>query len=618
MPKKKKTENPSGIVLLAKNSGITSFSSLWSVKKALNTDKVGHTGTLDSFADGLLVVLTGSLTHLVSHITNLKKTYLAVVCFGKETDTLDPTGNVVEKGNALTREEVESLCTKFRGALLQVPPVFSAVHVQGKRASDLARKGNDVNLPARQVFIYKNKLIDYKAPDETDPCSYALLEIECSKGTYIRALARDMAKSAGSVAHLQALRRTRIGPFSLYDAAGVSQLGEFTVANALSRDDNEKSRPEIFADIRNRFFEFTPRTANSLGFKSEVVNPEFEKSYLNGRPLSEKMFTPLPVVNQTDFEAYRTPEEIAVFYENGQFAGLTHIADEKLEYGFLVPKKNNILKVFTWEQIRRDDFPQAWKSKGTALTIGGFDALHAGHLALIDRVLSQDSLVKGIVTFRSAFKGETGEILSDVMSLSQKYDFFREKGLQFVILIDFSTDFSRITGDSFFSTLQSSCNLKYIAEGRDFTCGYKGSFSKNEIESFALDKGISYQFVDDIDISGSRVSSSRIRNEIQNGDMTQASVLLGRPFVYDCADVRWKTADKSDVQLTLTFTSASNQILPQKCGEYEVSALVKKADVSDGGFDSVSAKLIVSEESISLVCPADTDYENIVYLQFCA
>lgn len=107
MPKKKKlTDNPSGIVPFAKQSGLTSFSSLWSIKHALNTEKVGHTGTLDSFADGLLVVLSGSLTHLVPHVTGFKKTYLAVVCFGTETDTLDPCG-IVTKNSCVPDREAE-------------------------------------------------------------------------------------------------------------------------------------------------------------------------------------------------------------------------------------------------------------------------------------------------------------------------------------------------------------------------------------------------------------------------------------------------------------------------------------------------------------------------------
>ncbi|WP_308687177.1 tRNA pseudouridine(55) synthase TruB, partial [uncultured Treponema sp.] len=209
MPEKTKNK-VSGVMLYAKTPGITSFSSLWSIKHALKTEKVGHTGTLDSFAEGLLVVLSGNLTHLVPHITSFTKTYQAVVCFGKETDTLDPTGDVIKTGAAASKEQIESALKKFTGAVLQVPPVYSALHVDGKRASDLVRGGNEIHLESRQVFVYKNELLDFKEPSENDSCSYALLEIVCSKGTYIRALARDIASSLGTCAHLCALRRTKV------------------------------------------------------------------------------------------------------------------------------------------------------------------------------------------------------------------------------------------------------------------------------------------------------------------------------------------------------------------------------------------------------------------------
>ena len=232
MPEKTKNK-VSGVMLYAKTPGITSFSSLWSIKHALKTEKVGHTGTLDSFAEGLLVVLSGNLTHLVPHITSFTKTYQAVVCFGKETDTLDPTGDVVKTGVAASKEQIETALKKFTGAVLQVPPVYSALHVDGKRASDLVRGGNEIRLESRQVFIYKNELLDFKEPSENDACSYALLEIVCSKGTYIRALARDIASSLGTCAHLCALRRTKVGPFELKDAACFGELKEFSIKNGI-------------------------------------------------------------------------------------------------------------------------------------------------------------------------------------------------------------------------------------------------------------------------------------------------------------------------------------------------------------------------------------------------
>ncbi len=537
MPKKNKNpENPSGVILYAKRSGITSFSSLWSIKKALFTDKVGHTGTLDSFAEGLLVVLTGSLTHLVSHVTSFKKTYRAVVCFGTETDTLDPTGNVCAQGRALSESEVASLCDKFRGALLQVPPVFSALHVGGQRASDAARKGEHVELEPRQVFIYGNKLLAYKAATANDANSYALIEVTCSKGTYIRALARDMAKALGTVAHLSALRRTQVGPFSLDDAACYSLLEDFTIENALKKDfslQQKDTDSDVFKDIRNHFLSFTPSLSFRCGLQAEILNAEHEKSYMNGRPLAQSMFSPVGNVSDSimqDFDDNKSPAERSVFYKNGQFAGVISIGRNRPEYSFVVPKKDSRIKTFSWQQIVDGDFPAEWAEKGVALSVGGFDAIHVGHAALIDAVLSRKELVPGLVMFRSSIKEKNGKLLPDVLTLRQRLDILSAKGLSFVVIVDFSHDFAKMTGAEFLSHLLKTCHVRYLAEGADFRCGWKGAFSRDEIADFASEQGFSFDVVSDVFVGGERVSTTRVRDAIEAGNFELVQELLGRPF----------------------------------------------------------------------------------------
>ena len=130
--------SPDGIVLLAKKTGLTSFTALNSVKKALNTTKVGHTGTLDSFAQGLLVVCCGRLTRLAGNITEFDKSYEAVIKFGEETDTLEYTGQIIRRAPLPSLEALEASVKKYTGKQLQAPPAFSALHANGKRASDLA------------------------------------------------------------------------------------------------------------------------------------------------------------------------------------------------------------------------------------------------------------------------------------------------------------------------------------------------------------------------------------------------------------------------------------------------------------------------------------------------
>ena len=141
------------IVLLAKQPGITSFNSLYNVKRAFNTTKVGHTGTLDNFAQGLLVVCTGRLTKLAGNIIEFDKSYKAVLRFGTETDTLDYEGQIIKEAALPDEQTVRKIVASFVGEQEQKPPVYSAIHVDGNRASELVRKGLDVELPSRKICV---------------------------------------------------------------------------------------------------------------------------------------------------------------------------------------------------------------------------------------------------------------------------------------------------------------------------------------------------------------------------------------------------------------------------------------------------------------------------------
>jgi tRNA pseudouridine55 synthase len=200
-----------GIILLDKPAGQTSFQSLGFLKRELQTGRVGHAGTLDKFAEGLLVVLAGRLTRLCPLASAMDKEYVSVFTFGKQTDTLDPEGELIEEGAVPPRRDIEGVLPTFLGTLSQVPPAYSAIHVDGRRASQAARNGEQVQLPPRNVTIHLLQVLDYRPPDLT-------LRISCSKGTYVRALARDIAARMQTKAYVSRLRRTRIGAFRVEDA----------------------------------------------------------------------------------------------------------------------------------------------------------------------------------------------------------------------------------------------------------------------------------------------------------------------------------------------------------------------------------------------------------------
>ena len=212
----------SGILLVDKPGGITSHDAVARTRKAAGTRKVGHAGTLDPMATGLLVLGLNSSTRLLTFVVGLDKEYLATIRLGSSTTTDDAEGQPVEVASptavaAITPDIVATALADFRGTISQVPSSVSAIKVDGQRAYALARAGEAVELTARSVTISALDVLDVRAGDgwlDVD------VRVECSSGTYIRAIARDLGAALGVGGHLTALRRTRIGPFSV-DAASV-------------------------------------------------------------------------------------------------------------------------------------------------------------------------------------------------------------------------------------------------------------------------------------------------------------------------------------------------------------------------------------------------------------
>jgi tRNA pseudouridine55 synthase len=202
--------NNASILLVNKPSGITSFSSLNIIKRTVDP-KVGHAGTLDKFAQGLMIVLTGSMTKLNVLFSTMDKRYRATICFGTETDTLDPEGETVATAAVPNYETIKEVMKTFVGDIEQQPPQYSALHIDGKRASALAREGKVVEMASRPVTIYSFEPVSFDGRN-------LVADVHVSKGTYIRSLARDLALACNSRAHLIDLVRTQIGPFLLEEA----------------------------------------------------------------------------------------------------------------------------------------------------------------------------------------------------------------------------------------------------------------------------------------------------------------------------------------------------------------------------------------------------------------
>jgi tRNA pseudouridine55 synthase len=223
-----------GVLVIDKPQGPTSFEVVRRVRSALGLRRAGHTGTLDPMATGVLPVCLGEATKLAGLLTEGDKAYDAVVRLGLLTDTQDVTGTVLETRPvpALSTELLESALQRFRGTFLQLPPMYSAVKVKGKRLYERARAGEPVERTPRQVTVHSLVLRDFSSSECT-------LSVRCSKGFFVRSLAEDLGRVLGSGGALKSLRRTASGPFGLDGALQLSQVEALGVAGASGRAELE-------------------------------------------------------------------------------------------------------------------------------------------------------------------------------------------------------------------------------------------------------------------------------------------------------------------------------------------------------------------------------------------
>lgn len=212
-----------GIIIIDKQKKDTSHDVVQKVKKILKAKKVGHTGTLDPNATGVLPILLDAGTKLSKYLTNHDKVYQVVLKLGEKRDTADSEGNIIKeekvKPEVLKQEKIENAFSSFIGEQTQIPPMYSAIKVKGKKLYEYARKGEKVEIAPRKITIYN---LTFLAQKETE----ITFRVACSKGTYIRSLCEDIAEKLGTVGYMKELRREQVGNFSLQDAITIKELEE--------------------------------------------------------------------------------------------------------------------------------------------------------------------------------------------------------------------------------------------------------------------------------------------------------------------------------------------------------------------------------------------------------
>jgi len=253
---------PCGLLNINKPKGLTSRAVVDRVGKSFLRVKVGHAGTLDPLASGVLIVFVGAATRLVEYVQRMPKTYRTVVRLGARSDTLDANGQIVAEPNPRVASEAEarSALAAQEGAFAQTPPQYSALKVAGQRAYDLAREGRTVDLAARTVSVYRIDLLTYEWPRLE-------FEVACSGGTYIRSIARDLGETLGCGGLVEALTRTHIGSFSLADALDPQTLTESELASQLrpaAEAVAQLPRLQLSVAQRAAVFQGQPLPANQL------------------------------------------------------------------------------------------------------------------------------------------------------------------------------------------------------------------------------------------------------------------------------------------------------------------------------------------------------------------
>ncbi len=283
-----------GIIIINKPKNYTSHDIVYKIKKIVN-EKVGHTGTLDPNATGVLPLLIGKGTEISKYLINHDKTYEAVIQLGEKRDTADVEGQVIQKkevqASTLENEKVKKILESFIGKKLQTPPIYSAIKVKGKKLYEYARKGENVEIEPREIEIYNIELINIDKTNKTIE-----FRVQCSKGTYIRTLCEDISEKLGNIGYMKELKRTQVGEFKIENSIKIEEIK--------NKEDVEK-----YLITLEKYF------SNKNNIELKDITP-----FLNGVQIS-----------------YNLPDDLYKIYdENGKFIGIGTIKNKSLKRDIII------------------------------------------------------------------------------------------------------------------------------------------------------------------------------------------------------------------------------------------------------------------------------------------
>ncbi len=517
-----------GILIVAKDPGFTSHDVVALVRRLTGTRRVGHGGTLDPFASGVLPVFLGLATRLVEYRMGDAKAYRATVCFGASSETDDRDGELVRgSGPAPAREAVESALGDFRGPIQQRPPSFSALKVGGRRAYQLARQGTPPELPPRAVTIHRLELVEWDATDPDRPT--AVLEVECGAGTYIRSLARDLGERLGCGAYLGALVRTASGPFrlaaarSLDEIRGAAAEGPAALARLLLPIDAgldgipaaALTAAEVTAASRGQQVKPERRPQLEQGARVRLLAEDGSLvgigSWKAGRLVPEKILVAAPPPRGGDGAA---PGESAP----------RPVAEPRLRA--ITPV--NRMEFVAGVDALRADLGRLY------LAVGVFDGLHRGHLYLLRelrRAAQRAGARAAVITFdahpEELIEGLAPPLLCDP---DERLVRLAAAGVEVAVVQHFDHALRTTTYDAFVARIRDRVDVAGFVMTPDAAFGYERGGTPAALTALGERVGFAVTMVSSFMSNGEQVRSSEIRARVAAGDLVRARQLLGRPL----------------------------------------------------------------------------------------
>jgi riboflavin kinase/FMN adenylyltransferase len=514
------------VLNINKPAGITSFKAVAMVRRALGIKKVGHAGTLDPFATGVLVICTNRASRIIEYLMESKKEYRALIEFGTSTDTGDSEGSVIQSADAsgLDHASVEAALKGFQGAIMQKPHPFSAVRHKGKRLYDLARAGKTPEIKARPVFIHSLNVSDFTAyKSETGRKIRAYLDVVCSKGTYIRSLTEDIGKTLGLPAYTVELKRIASGNFRL---------------------ENSINLPEGLIEKNGPFARILSQKAVSIEQALEFMPlikcmNQFYDDLKTGKPLMEDWI---------DYQDTRIGnEDIFLLKTNdSRLIGL-HRYHGPNQRGFKKKQLSKPVKILARENTGfpgfriinnpefkgADNIPADMKR---VVCLGNFDGMHLGHMVIIKKAVhlaaKTENFVSSVLFFdphpEFVIKGKNPGLL---MSLDDKIARAFELGIDQAIVFNFDTSLAGLAPDAFVrDIIFESAGAVHVITGFNYRFGKHAAGDVQDLGRICSLTGISVHASRPVMVDNIVVSSTIIREFIKKGEIRKANQFLGINF----------------------------------------------------------------------------------------